>query len=381
MTEFVCANCFEDEGVRNFIRDFGDQNPDEQGQCSYCDNEDGVDVDRVAKYILNERLLPEWEDAANCSPYDGKNGGFLYPTSDTYDIITDGELGIGIDNDDLRNDIINALPDNLWVSKGFFADWANDYPIWNWDDFCRYVKHRHRYFFPREDVRGVLDNIIAQLANDAVVPCQTPIYRARVGLFVKESDIREPPPEQAAASNRMNPAGIRMFYGCDYLDASRSEVYDKARAEDGDVITVGEFAIKVSFNVFNIWIPSAEDEDSESEAIRVLGEFRKQIAKRIPKDGIKDIEYVPAQIFTEYLRTNPESLGKEIGGIAYPSAKDREWTCVALFDSEHLQLVKLRHYRVFLRKDEDGNIQRDKDGHPEIEFERMHLDSAQGNQV
>lgn len=356
MDKFVCANCFEDEGVKSFIGNFCAQATDEQEQCSYCHNEEGVRLDYVAQHI-HECMLLEWEDAANCSPYE--DGEYLYPTSDTYDIVTDGELGI--ENDDLRRDIITALPDNIWVKKDYLADDeapSDDEPIvWNWDYFCRHVKHERRYFFPPRNIHRVLDRIIEQVEQYVVAPCESPIYRARVGCFREYADIKEPPPEKAAASNRMSPAGIRMFYGCYEPFASLRETYNESHAKDGDIITVGEFAVIKPFGVFDLsgpWPPLDTNNEKERESIQVLMWFAEEIAKPMPKNGKPDIDYVPTQIFAEYLRTNPSSLGQKINGIAYSSAKNREWVCVALFGSAFLKLTKLRYYRISLPKGKDG---------------------------
>ncbi len=62
-------------------------------------------MDFVSKYILDEHILPEWDDADNCAPYEDSIG--------TDDILFD----LGIMSDELRDDLMGALPDNRWVRK------------------------------------------------------------------------------------------------------------------------------------------------------------------------------------------------------------------------------------------------------------------------
>ena len=114
--KFVCADCIEDEGVQKFIKDFYAQNPGERGTCSYCQNGQGIHLGRVAEYILNECILPVWEDAANSVPWE--DGAYVYPTEDTYDILA----GLGLLHGDLLRDAVNALPSNRWVKKGYLSD-------------------------------------------------------------------------------------------------------------------------------------------------------------------------------------------------------------------------------------------------------------------
>ena len=110
--KFVSADCVEDEGVQKFIKDFYAQNPGERGPCSYSQNEQGIHLDWVAEHILNEYILPVWEDATNSVPWEG---GFVGETKQTVDILADGDLGIL--HDDLLHDLVGALPSNRWVEK------------------------------------------------------------------------------------------------------------------------------------------------------------------------------------------------------------------------------------------------------------------------
>lgn len=114
--KFVCADCIEDEGVQKFIKDFYAQNPGERGPCSYSQNEQGIHLDWVAEHILNECILPYWQDAIDSGITGAiEDSEFVYPTKQTVDILADGDLGIL--HDDLLHDLVGALPSNRWVKK------------------------------------------------------------------------------------------------------------------------------------------------------------------------------------------------------------------------------------------------------------------------
>lgn len=101
--KFVCADCFDDEGVKNFIREF-DSEEDEWDACSYCNNPQGLHLDYVAEHIF-ERVRDGWEPAHHPLPWE--------ETTDMHDIV--GEYGI--ENQLLFDDIMDAIPHNDWQWK------------------------------------------------------------------------------------------------------------------------------------------------------------------------------------------------------------------------------------------------------------------------
>ena len=343
-------------------------------------------------------LSLEWEDADDAIL--DEEGSALLPIVDTGKLL---RRYCQVDNQVILEHIASVLPAGPWMRKNFFIGEQHHQMMWAWEEFCKYVMHKRRYSFFRtasdevtkEETEGALLGDISphemlKLLGDAVSSenlikqTQTGVeiyYRARVGYFSKEEEIREPKPEKARASNRMSPAGIPMFYGCHQQRAALWEIYNEEWAKDGDIITVGKFEMAQPIGILNLSntppLPSLFDEGNNQRRMMIifLREFAKEIAKPIIKDGRENIEYVPTQVLTEYFRMGSPSIDDEIGGIEYISAhradtppERKEWTCVALFDSECLRLAGVEYFR--------ASVKKGKSEKPEVDFHQVHLSAA-----
>lgn len=111
---FVCSDCFDNESIKTFIKDNTTSN-----NCDYCKNKSvcfiAAPLEDVIGLIVTS-IQTEWEDANNCVGWDSSEGGWQHDkVIDTYDLIAD-EFGseLGIENDILREDIINTINDLSW---------------------------------------------------------------------------------------------------------------------------------------------------------------------------------------------------------------------------------------------------------------------------
>lgn len=67
-----------------------------------------------------------------------------------------------------------------------------------------------------------------------------------------------------------------------------------------------------------------------------INDFIKEISKPVLKDGNHNIEYIPTQLITEYLRYNFLHKGTNVDGIMYKSSVNNADVSYALFvDNEH----------------------------------------------
>jgi hypothetical protein len=64
-----------------------------------------------------------------------------------------------------------------------------------------------------------------------------------------------------------------------------------------------------------------------------LHAFTREIVKPVPRDERTHIDYLPTQVFTEYLR-DARFGGKRIDGIRYPSATGKAGANVVLFATQ-----------------------------------------------
>jgi hypothetical protein len=108
-------------------------------------------------------------------------------------------------------------------------------------------------------------------------------------------------------TNRMNPAGVPMFYGA--LDRNTAIV--EVRSNQPTAASIGEFELLHEIRVVDLTaLPPARGIFAngaryEKAAIGFLHQFMEDATLPIERDGREHIEYVPTQIVTEYFRHIP----------------------------------------------------------------------------
>lgn len=332
--EFVCSDCFEDEGLCKFIESCA-----ESTKCSFCGTEDehpiAADIHKVTEYF-RECVERDYDDAANHLSYESAEGGYQGRFWDSYDLIRD-ELELDLapdDSDDLFQRLLESLDDIIWCEINPYSLNSFEIAKFSWDEFSRVVKHGRRYFFgdhrpaDRELLTPVrlLDRIVEfaefQELFIELTP-EIPLFRARSNKsdspWTKPQDLGPPPPEKARQS-RMSPAGISMLYVSDKPQTALAEI----RTDCGEV-SVGCFRVTRSALILDLSnippIPSLFDCRFDSrKVLQFLHSLRKEISRPICQDDLVHIEYVPTQIVTEYLKSFPSIGGRAIEGIKYPSS-------------------------------------------------------------
>jgi hypothetical protein len=221
----VCAKCFEDYAIQDFIRD----RPTEK-KCSYCGRRSkksiAVPMNDVLE-LIGEGLRYEYADPAEQNPWD--EGEYVFPTMDSRELFD--EIGPIAQNEDVHEEIVGAFGDKTWNEKDLFGLWEGDALRYGWKDFVKAVKYQRRYVFLRPKKKGppdsdvvtpdkMLDRIGAVINEAGVVRTMDAgnrWFRARVHSlaekFTSAADLGTAPLKAARLSNRMSPAGIPMFYG------------------------------------------------------------------------------------------------------------------------------------------------------------------------
>lgn len=199
----------------------------------------------------------------------------------------------------------------------------------------RYTFFQDPYFIRQEEWKDDILTEINQLCGNIltiILPSGTTIFRGRPNDNPKKprtsfKDLTAPPTE-FAKENRMSATGISMFYGA--LD-SATPVAEIRNYDSGAVIDLGEFVLKkelVVVDLFKIpkelsfWMPQYFRE------YKFLKKFHSEITKPITKNP--GIEYVPTQIFTEYIRF---MNSKHIDGIIYKSSLTGKKNIVLFYDN------------------------------------------------
>lgn len=344
---YVCASCIEEPTLRKVVED----NLTEY-ECDHCKREGEIpiacDLDVVITYMRGVI-----EELYSCDQDE-----YLYDTFDEYELFECIQLSVA--KDELRDGLASAFKSNIWhLREEYSLSWGA-LQMGGWDHFCRTVKHRRRYTFAADKTPSDSDiseaglwtvpadmlSTISEVIQDNVkaIAQGTRFWRVQVLDDEKELIIPHrftPPPEQKARlSNRMSPAGVPMFYGASDLETARAEVVEPGSL-DGKLIYGIQFETATCLNMLNLLplrsTPSIFSLSGVEGTSRVafLGYFRDELTKPIQRDEREHIEYVPTQVFTEYVRYQMTTRsGRPIHGIVYPSSKTGKPSCV-IFAEQH----------------------------------------------
>jgi hypothetical protein len=232
-SDFVCGECFNDEGLKDFCR-----NHAESTECDFCgatsDEPIAAPMDEVVEHI-GACVHQYYDDPANAGlPYESAEGGWqgtTYSTDEVFD-----ELGLDFPkdaNNRLRNAVGLGLDTELWTDAQPYA--LSDYEqfSYSWEKFCNIIKHEHRYFFLHEErprdrwtdrdellTPAQILGSIFKFAEDAgafvTMPAGTRVFRARQEkrgeTYTTASKLGPPPVDHAIQTNRMSAPGVVMTY-------------------------------------------------------------------------------------------------------------------------------------------------------------------------
>lgn len=356
----VCTHHFEDKYLNQYIENNG-----ETGVCSYCGcKETIIDMRRLADHIAMIISIYYNDIDSECLPlassyFDNENeqipgikrvGCYAVPENadiyeDTFEIMRD--LGLHTDNDSLNDDIDHLIENNTWIKKNPFELWWNQKKELQWQRFSDMVKHSRRFTFLAmsrvagnddilEDLGGILRNMDGILHP---IPIGTTLYRTR--SLDKEPDDSfgftdiTSAPDKYAGQCRMSPAGVSMFYGAFDMDTA---VAESIKIANEKALVIGEFKTTRELTVVDlialprevsIWM-------DKWEAVSFLKSFHKDITRPLINNAKEAIEYIPSQIFTEYLRWMfTDKQGRNIDGLMYRSCKTQKANVVLFCNNEN----------------------------------------------
>ncbi len=358
--KYVCADCFTDPFIKNFINA---NSFDEK--CSYCLNESdepiAASLEEVVGFI-REGIETEWDNPVNCVGWESAEGGWMGANViDSYELVHDEIEELYHDTKtDILDDIAFEL-DQEWCQRDPYGLPEEETLILSWEDFEEKVKHETRYVFLKNTendipdyrsdmipVHKMLDRLseeLSYLEDEGLVKLLAvgeTIYRARIHDSKKRyetaKDLGTAPADKAKYSNRMSPAGIPMFYGAFDSDTPIEEIVNDGDNNSGKCASIGVFSFKKPLRLLDLTLnyefPSIFDENRRHlrSTIIFIRAFVHDLSKPIKKDGMEHIEYVPTQVFTEYIRNIYKDVnGNSVIGILYPSSKKETGICCVLF--------------------------------------------------
>ncbi len=370
--KFVCAQCFEDYAIKDYIAANAVNT-----SCDYCKRSSqfliAAPLHEVGDLIFRS-ILFEWnpdprDEGISWDYEDEEWTGMVI--NDTYDLLTNGYISeLDIIDEKLLLDILSIVPDEAWIKRGegFFPKLAghDEVLLASWRNFSEHVKHHTRYLFlgikenfgvsteqPDEfedeltletiPIALVLEEISKVLVLCPV--CQFDknsfFYRVRIHeentVFKTGKELGTPPLGNSVTANRMNPAGIPMFYGAFDKETALKETYSDVELSS-KIATLAKFEIIKPLKVLDLTVipkrPSLFDDKMRSLrwGVDFLEHFIIDIQKPVTKDGKEHIDYVPTQVFTEYIRHIFRLKNNErLDGIKYPSAQNQGKASCVLF--------------------------------------------------
>jgi len=340
----VCSDCFGDECIKEFI-----EGQAEELKCDYCGRESSkpiaADIDEVIEYI-RDCISTEWGDPDD-ELVPVEDGQYVWPVTNSYELFYD-EIQLDA-NPDVLEDIIKAFVEESWFKKDYRTA---DPMLSGWALFVEEVKHHRRYFFGLEENERFSSDIlpsefldrlgkeISELELIRTLRTTDTIFRVRIHdpnvTLSTASELGPPPTELAVYPNRMSPAGIPMFYGSFDIDTAIKETY-KPKRNRQSVATIGKFRPLRELVALDLTslpdIPSIFDEHRGylRPTIMFLSAFVEELRKPVEKDDKAHIEFVPTQVFTEYIRQAYKFDDVRFEAIIYPSAISPSGVSCVLF--------------------------------------------------
>ncbi|WP_171905173.1 HEPN-associated N-terminal domain-containing protein [Bosea sp. RAC05] len=350
--------------------------------CFFCNRKDAATMpfQEVVDFIL-ERIETFYGKAGDQLPYESREGGYQGWHIDSYDMIND-EVGLSLPRDDGRrlfHAIVDGIGDDIWCEYDCLILEPNESLKLSWDQFCETVKHRRRFFFQNigesdgrdPDSRSPVQFLetVCQHAERAglvvEVPAGKALYRARARKprrpIASAAALGPPPDELATQSNRMNPPGISMFYGADRRKLAVAEIRNS-------MASVGTFKTNRLIRVLDLAnLPTVPGFFStayrmERHILSFLTEFADLIIQPVDRSDRVNVDYIPTQVLTEFMRDFRFENGR-IDGLRYRSATGEKGTNYVLFAGQQdvvnatspepfcnrtpwLELVRVMHVRL-----------------------------------
>lgn len=369
----VCVKCISGDAIlSDWVRDKG-----EAAVCSYCsqNTDPALPIADLAKLML-PHIETEYEFYVYkpCVPSEGTCLGsqFEYlkefedigfnPGIEIHDALAEvldyrsdpGGIPHGYQ---LIGDLSAALgelvsPKDTWKKRTEAPDGAQIFL--GWMQFVEEIQHRRRFLFwlnkkstdnsfPQTDrVEDLLEHIGNVLKNRFVPRLAGEIiYRARIAKNGENFSKREQlgaPKSEAATAGRMNPPGIPYFYAaCDKLTACAEVCADTP--DKINTVFVGSWKLKKDLLLVDLQtigeVPSFFDKrvsHAKREELLFLRGFIDAISKPVHESDKAQLDYIPGQVMSEYLRMMlSDKTGRKVDGVLYSSIQNPGGTCIVIF--------------------------------------------------
>lgn len=346
----VCVKCVEDAALADVVRENGVDAP-----CDFCGGEQETGAFEAVLARVRQAIDLEWSHPEDELLLDSESEtGWAGEVFDGWEVLA--EIGYEPKAYSLHEAIALALSDSQFCQRNYGLMREKERWLAGWKEFKHAVKHERRFTFwsmgdrwnepyhPDFLAVGEVLREIGELVRQAnLVRILEPghaFWRVRVHDVwencTQDSELSAPPTEKATRSNRMSPAGISMFYGAEDLGTACDETIDRG-GDASKAVTWGRFVAQRQMRLLDLTdLPESPSYfeiqiQDRRRAIEFLHRFVKDMAERISLDGREHIEYVPTQVFTEFVRFQLKANATEgFDGMRYRSSRTGR-ACVVLF--------------------------------------------------
>jgi hypothetical protein len=345
---YVCERCIEDPDLQEVVREHLISE-----KCDYCGRREATPIACEFSDVLERiRFVVDqfYTNPSNFVYWNGQEGGWQgHPVHEGWDLFAN--IGWEVSNQGLMEDIVEAFFGEEFADPDFWPGPLHERQMSSWQRFKRIVKHERRYTFwsvdgevaeptPSELLNGIIGDAIQSVALARTLSPGEIFWRVRVHSrkesLNRASEFTSPPASKALIPNRMSPSGIPMFYGADDLATAVEETIDPTDIR-GKLASAVAFQSLVPLNILDLTaVPTKIGFFSDltravREAVSFLRAFTQDISRRVKKDGSQQIDYVPTQVFTEFIRYQAKTpQGERFHGIKYQSSRNKKG-CYVLF--------------------------------------------------
>ena len=353
---FVCGSCFEEPALVRFVKENAVAK-----ECSFCPAKDSVPIaasmGTVSGHFIKS-LFREYDLSVNQIGWDGSEGGWTYTSWDAYELAFDEiELEFPQGNEYvLLPHLFGEYIEQDWCEKNAYGLNDQELARYSWEHFCKVVMHNRRFFFLADDgdpddpevySPGKVLRAIFEYAQEMglfkEIPTGTQFLRARCEgcepHLETPEELGPPPAEKANQSNRMSPAGVPMFYGCEDEDTALKETVSGL-----GYYAIGRLETLRSASVLDLTaippIPSLFDWVADSTEIqprrilKFLHHIAREVSRPIERGNREHVEYVPTQVVTEFIRDQVTSGNSRVDGIKYSSSVHPDHVSYVLFANQ-----------------------------------------------
>jgi len=357
----TCQNHIVNKHIKRFVGRKGNR-----GYCDYCARETIViSLEDLMEYLM-DAVHFFYNDPQDFMRYESREGGFVGDTYGPWDIL-EGKYHLDVKHHTLQEDIFNSLDHcQLYAFEYDYRHYMVETMLASWQDFKMTVKHRSRYFFGAvedldmddaklkpQEMLTALGKTLRSFKFIRGIETGTIIYRCRQHQVSDRSvnthnGMTAPPMHLANQPNRMSPAGIPMFYGAFDSDTAIVETLDPLN-NGLPLYSVARFKTTQTIQVVDLttFPPMPDPFDAigreHTFELQFLQDFVKDLTEPVVRKN--HLEYVPTQVFTEYLRypfSQKLGKGKSISGLVYNSSKNKNKALVIFINNK--ESSSILHY-------------------------------------